>query len=357
MRRIHERSEGNPFFTEELVAAGGHEGDAGRLPPSLRDILLGRLAGLSDEAQRVLRIAAIGGQLTDDSLLSDATGWPPDQIDEAVREAIARQVLAVDTRSGTYRFRHALLAEVVDAELLPGSVGGSTSRSRPGRPALAPVASCADHRAVLALHWYAAGRLRDALVASIAASRAAGAVYAHADALRQAGRAVDLWDRVPDAAEATGMPKVDVFALAADAATSAGQTSRAVEALANDPRRAGRGERPNPGRSCPVQACLQPPGGRQPGSLEEHLAAAALIPAEPPTVERARVLGGLASAFMPTGHYRESRELCEEAIATLQAAGSHDGGARLLTIWAWTSSGRRRRGRPRSSPGRGPPGP
>ena len=333
VRRIHERSEGNPFFTEELVAAGGHEGDARRLPPSLRDILLGRLAGLSDEAQRVLRIAAIGGQLTDDSLLSDVTGWPPDQIDEAVREAIARQVLAVDTRSGTYRFRHALLAEVVDAELLPRErrrlheqvatwqAGAGTGGEQRGSPS------------ELALHWYAAGRLRDALVASIAASRSAGAVFAHADALRQAERAVDLWDRVPDAAEASGMAKVDMLALAADAATSAGQTSRAVELWRKT--LAELDEASEPVRAGLVRSKLAYnlwAAGDSPGSLEEHLAAAALIPAEPPTVERARVLGGLASAFMPTGHYRESRELCEEAIATLQAAGSHDGEARLLTI-------------------------
>jgi DNA-binding CsgD family transcriptional regulator/tetratricopeptide (TPR) repeat protein len=72
--------------------------------------------------------------------------------------------------------------------------------------------------------------------------------------------------------------------------------------------------------------------GDSPASLEENRAAVALIPADPPSVERARVLGGLASAFMPTGHYRESRELCEEAIATLHAADSHDGEARLLTV-------------------------
>ena len=41
---------------------------------------------------------------------------------------------------------------------------------------------------------------------------------------------------------------------------------------------------------------------------------------------------GLASALMPAGHYRESRELCEEAISTLRAAGSHDGEARLLNV-------------------------
>jgi DNA-binding CsgD family transcriptional regulator len=72
--------------------------------------------------------------------------------------------------------------------------------------------------------------------------------------------------------------------------------------------------------------------GDSQASLAEHRIAVALVPPEPPTVERARVVGGLASALTPTGHYRESRELCEEAIATLRAAGSHDGEARLLNV-------------------------
>ncbi|HEX5015362.1 MAG TPA: AAA family ATPase [Candidatus Limnocylindrales bacterium] len=333
VRRIHARSEGNPFYTEELVAAGGHEGDAGRLPRSLRDILSGRLAGLSDNAQRVLRIAAIGGALTDDSLLLDVTGWPPEEIDEAVREAISRQVLAVDPKTSTYRFRHALLAEVIDAELLPGERRRLHEQVATWQSAGGPDGPLRGSPSELALHWFAAGRLSDALVASIAASRAATAVYAHADALRQAERAVDLWDRVPDAATTTGMAKIDMLAMAADAAGSDGKASRAVElwrlSLAEID------EATEPNRAGLVRSKMAYnlwATGDSKAALEQHQAAVALVPAEPPTVERARVLGGLASMFMPTGHYRESRELCEEAIATLRAAGSHDGESRLLTV-------------------------
>ena len=92
----------------------------------------------------------------------------------------------------------------------------------------------------------------------------------HADALRQAERAVDLWDRVPDAAEATGMTRVDVLALAADAADQRRPDQRAV-ALATHARRDRRGRRPDPGGSDPVEARLQPLGiGGDSPSLEEH---------------------------------------------------------------------------------------
>jgi DNA-binding CsgD family transcriptional regulator/tetratricopeptide (TPR) repeat protein len=333
VRRIHARSEGNPFFTEELIASGGHEGGAARLPPSLRDILLGRLAGLSDEARRVLRIAAVAGQLTDDQLLSEITGSPPDELDAAVRETIARQLLAVDHRTATYRFRHALLGEAVASELLPGEERRLHEQVAAWQSAAGPGGEVRGSPSELALHWFAAGRPREALVASIAASRAATAVYAHVDALRQAERAVDLWTQVPDPEAATGVARVDVLGMAADAANNAGMAHRAVEfwrmTIAEID------EQAEPVAAALVRSKLAYnlwSTGDSPASLAEHRAAVALIPAEPPTVERARVVGGLASAFMPTGHYRESRELCEEAIATLRAAGSHEGEARLLVI-------------------------
>jgi DNA-binding CsgD family transcriptional regulator/tetratricopeptide (TPR) repeat protein len=185
----------------------------------------------------------------------------------------------------------------------------------------------------LAHHWFAADRPREALVASIAASRALTAVYAHVDALRQAERAVELWDRVPDAADATGLQRIDVLRLAAEAANNSGKSTRAVElwrlALT------GVDEVTDPVAAALLHSKLAYnlwTAGDSQASLVEHRRAVALIPADPPTVERARVVGGLASALMPAGHYRESRELCEEAIATLRAAGSHDGEARLLNV-------------------------
>ncbi len=333
LERIHARSEGNPFFAEELAAAMASEREPGRVPPSVRDILLGRLSGLSPDSLRVVRIAAVAGALADDDLLADITGWPPEQLEPAVREAIGRQILTVDERSSTYRYRHTLLAEVVAAELLPGeqrrlhedvATWGSAPGS--GRPRRATSAE-------LAHHWYAAHRPIEALTESIAASRFATSVYAHVDALRQAERAVELWDEAPDPEDTTGLERVDVLRLAAEAANNSGKSSRAVElwrmALAEVDEDAD-----------PLAAALLHSklaynlwtAGDSQASLVEHRRAVGLVPPEPPTVERARVVGGLASALMPAGHYRESRELCEEAIATLRAAGSHDGEARLLNV-------------------------
>ena len=57
---ICERSEGNPFFAEELVAAA--ERGEETLPRALRDVLLQRFAGLDGETQSLLRVAAAAGR-------------------------------------------------------------------------------------------------------------------------------------------------------------------------------------------------------------------------------------------------------------------------------------------------------
>jgi len=349
--RIHARAEGNPFYAEELLAseddgagAGATTGAdaaapdasaAGPVPPSLRDILAGRIAALPVTSQRILRGAAIAGSRADDDLLRAVSGVDTDAADDATRAAIDRHVLEVDGQSGRYRFRHALLAEVVVEDLLPGErarlheavAGWLTDPDRlaaGGAPATP---------AELALHWSAAGRAPEALVASFDASRAAAALHAYADAHRQSERVLVFWDRVPDASERVGMDRVDMLRAAADAADLAGDGARAVELLQ---RATGLvDEHAEPVRAGLLHSRL---GffrwlvGESQAMIDESQRALDLIPAEPPSIERARVVGGLASALMPTGRYRESRDLCEEAIATLRATGSHEGEARLLMV-------------------------
>jgi predicted ATPase len=53
------RSDGNPFFAQELLAAAG---DGSDLPRGLRDLLLRRVARLDRKAQDVLRVAAASGR-------------------------------------------------------------------------------------------------------------------------------------------------------------------------------------------------------------------------------------------------------------------------------------------------------
>ena len=109
--RICAVSDGLPFFVEELVAYGG------RISGSLHAVLHASLSQVSPDARTVLAAACIGGgRLVPTSLraVSDvAAGF-----DTALDEVRRRGILVTDRSDGSLRFRHALLREAVDEELL-----------------------------------------------------------------------------------------------------------------------------------------------------------------------------------------------------------------------------------------------
>ena len=60
-QRIWERTGGNPFYAEQVLAAARETSD-GVLPPRLRDVVLARLAAVSEAGQEVLRVASAAGR-------------------------------------------------------------------------------------------------------------------------------------------------------------------------------------------------------------------------------------------------------------------------------------------------------
>lgn len=342
VEQIHARAEGNPFFAEEIVASRTGPDDADpapdAIPRSLRDILIGRIARLSSAAQRTVGAVAVAGSRADEALLGRVIDLPEAELVEAIREAVARQVLEVDGQTGSYRLRHALLTEVVYEDLLPverrrlhAAVAAWLAES--GGPDASGAPSPRGSAAELAHHWFAADNLAESLRASVEAAEAATAVHAHADALRHLERAIDLWGRVGDPQALTGVDRASLLDHAASAADRDGQGSLAVEL--------GRAaveaidEAADPVRAGVVRSKLALylwTIGQTQASVAEYQAAVELVPAEPPSVERARVLGGLAATLPAAGRYRESREITEEALATLRATGSHEGEPRLLNL-------------------------
>ena len=110
------RGQGNPFFTEELVAA--HlAGEA--IPALLSELLEADIAALSPDARHVVGAIAAVGRETDSALLAAAVDLSEDAVETAVREALDARLITVDTAAGTYRPRHALIGEVAYATLLP----------------------------------------------------------------------------------------------------------------------------------------------------------------------------------------------------------------------------------------------
>jgi hypothetical protein len=119
------RSGGNPFFVEELVRATA-AGVEASLPRSVGPVVRGRLAGLGADGRRVLEALAVLGGEADESLLagvlSTTTG------DLVARLGPAVEVRLVEVRCQRVRFPHALVCEVVLADLAPAA--GATLHRR-----------------------------------------------------------------------------------------------------------------------------------------------------------------------------------------------------------------------------------
>ena len=316
---VFRRSGGNAFFAEELLAAEAPSSD---LPDTLREVLLTRVGHLPDGTQRILRTVAAAGRSVSGSRLADVTGIPMDRLTPALRDAITQHVLVVQTGDqgeDRYLFRHALVQEAIEHELLPSErrrLHAAFATSLAEHPA-SPVDPGAD--AELAYHWLAAGDLPRAFDASIAAADAAERGYAFAEMHAQLERALDLWDRVPETVT-FGIDRIALMerAAAAAAAIQAYESAvalirLAIGASAGDPIRTGvLHERL--GR----YSLLAADTAQADAAYRE---AVRLVPAEPPTAERARVLGGLAQ-YLAGSSNAEAIALCTEAIAVAHAVGA-----------------------------------
>ena len=104
VEQIHRRSDGNPFFVEELLGAGT-DAEGGRLPPTLREVLLARIVALPEHAQTVIGVAAVAGGRVDHALLAHVAGLSETDLLDGLRDAVGSQILvaAGSVRDGAGR--------------------------------------------------------------------------------------------------------------------------------------------------------------------------------------------------------------------------------------------------------------
>jgi DNA-binding CsgD family transcriptional regulator len=320
---IAARSEGNPFFAEELLAAG----DRGReLPRGLRDLLLQRVARLDPATQGLLRLAAAAGRDVGYPLLRAVAARPEPDLRQSLRRAVEHGVLVAEQATGGFRFRHALLAEAVYTTILPGEREELHARlaEELARGAAAPAAE-------LAPHWAAAGRNAEALAASVEAARQAEAVFGLAEARSHLERALGLWPAVPDAAELVRLDLAALCLWTAELAAQAGAAPRAVELVRraielaghSDPRRAGLLHE-RLGRYLHWS-------GRADIAIDAFERAVELVPPQPPSPERAQALASLATGLALAWRYDESLTICEQALALARAVRAHRAELHALT--------------------------
>ena len=216
-----DRTGGNPFFIEELLAASGA---VTSLPETLRDLLLARLHGLPDSTLAVLRPASVLGQGFAEDLLGAATGQPLPDIEDALRQAVDHNILSAS--AGELRFRHDLMREAIYDDLLPAQRHRLHLAVASAIEADETIIDPPGARwGVLALHWKSAGDRVRALAAAVQAARWASQVGAPSEAADHLETALTLWEQTPVHPE--GTDRAALLEQAAGARFAAGQALRA----------------------------------------------------------------------------------------------------------------------------------
>jgi tetratricopeptide (TPR) repeat protein/transcriptional regulator with XRE-family HTH domain len=209
---VHERTEGNPFFTEEVLSALVEQGAIFRagagwdrkavaeiaVPQSIRSVVGQRVGRLATEAQELLRLASVLGQEWELAVLLGATEQDEAQVLDHLDAALAVRLLE-ERRMGRderYGFVHALIGQALYEEVprhrlrrLHLRAGEALERARGERP---------ETWAELARHFLAAGDEARASRYSLLAGDHAAGLYAHAEAVQHYEVALELLEQTSD---------------------------------------------------------------------------------------------------------------------------------------------------------------
>ncbi|MEP9382240.1 helix-turn-helix transcriptional regulator [Nocardioides cheoyonin] len=313
VRDIVERADGNAFFVEELVSAAA--GPGRWVPEDLADLLLLRLDRLDDVARQVVRTAAVAGRKVRHGTLETVSGLTAEALDGAVREAVETSVLVPD--GPAYSFRHALLAEAVYDDLLPGE------RVRLHQRYVDAIRSGAARgtAAELARHALLAGDRDTALDASLRAGDEAASVGGPDEAALHYQQALGLLaERGGDVDSAL----VDLVQKTAYALIASGQAARA-EGLAREHRERLPADAPGLWRAQLLDSEVQAKFAYVTGDdvLPLTTEAVEALPDDAPDSVRARVLATHARVLTLEYRFDEAARFGEEALALAERVGLH----------------------------------
>jgi DNA-binding CsgD family transcriptional regulator/tetratricopeptide (TPR) repeat protein len=177
---LYKKTEGNPFFVTEVLAAGEHE-----IPDTVRDAVLARAARLSSGANTLLEAAAVVPPPVELWLLETLATDAFDQLDECLASGM------LTANPASVAFRHELARLAVEESLAPNR-----------RLALHQKALAARELARLAHHAEAAGDGEAVLEFAPAAAAQAASLGAHQEAAAQYARALRFAEGQPLEAQA-----------------------------------------------------------------------------------------------------------------------------------------------------------
>jgi tetratricopeptide (TPR) repeat protein/transcriptional regulator with XRE-family HTH domain len=207
---IHQRSEGNPFFTRQLIRALQEQGDlrfeggqwrlsaegesAFQAPDSIRAVIEQRLARLTPHTHELLCEASVLGQAFTFPDLQQMSERSEQEVEDALAEA-SRAGIVREGEPDHYHFNHALTLDTLAAGL------PTRRKRRLHRQAADAIERLPDHdrrTAELAHHLLAAVEGVRALPYTLLAGDQAEAVYAHAEAEAQYRVALSLTEELGD---------------------------------------------------------------------------------------------------------------------------------------------------------------
>jgi DNA-binding CsgD family transcriptional regulator len=329
IREVAERSEGNAFFAEELLAAYDdcHEG----MPATLVDVLLARMERLSEPAQRVVRVASVAGRRVRHTVLAAVADLPEEQLEQALREAVQHNVLV--SEGETYNFRHALLSEAVYNDLLPGE----RVRLHAGYARVLAGSQLGEGRAAaLAHHSLESHDMPTALAASITAADDAERSSAPAVTLTNLELALKLWDAVDKAHRPKDLTELDLLTRASWAAGMSGEPERAMAYARSAVTLAGKRDDPELAAKAMrrLAQALFLVDGKEAEGVEVLHQAWRLVEHRPPTMTRAWVQAIYARGLRIDDRPEEAREHAVQAIESARAVGAGGAEADALTTLA-----------------------
>jgi class 3 adenylate cyclase/DNA-binding SARP family transcriptional activator/tetratricopeptide (TPR) repeat protein len=253
VRQVTERTDGNPFFIEELLRHVDDPADPElgelALPESVKDLLLRRLERLGDDCRRVLVTAAVAGREFELAVLERALDIPLEELVDLLEAAVEGQVVAEEPGVfGRYRFAHPLIRETIYGQL------SATRRALVHRRLGEAIESLhpdllEENASALARHFHAAGDAEKAYGYHGQAATAAEQVFAYDTAFEHMSGAIaaaELLGLRPEADQAlrdlyrrrawlrtfvTGDDGMADYAIALDAARAAGDRETEMHVL------------------------------------------------------------------------------------------------------------------------------
>jgi DNA-binding SARP family transcriptional activator/tetratricopeptide (TPR) repeat protein len=230
--RIYARTDGHPFFVNEIVHLLATDSDLDVLPQGVRAVVAQRLALLSVECRELLDVASVVGREFDTGVLATVNALDSAAVADHLQEALAiSMLLAMRRTAGRFRFTHEIVREVIYDEL-PASRAMTLHRAVAEAFEAIYAPELDPHATELAHHFAMAapgGTARKAVRYATRAAERARDQLAYEESVRLFTTALSAHEMQSDADAGT---RCELLLALGDAQTSAGDTAAAQDSFA-----------------------------------------------------------------------------------------------------------------------------